>query len=52
MNDRRFLFLVASTREPGHVGKTESHGCVRMTNWDALRVADAVDTSVPVVMQE
>ncbi|WP_368856995.1 hypothetical protein [Escherichia coli] len=25
---------------------------MRMTNWDALRVADAVDTSVPVVMQE
>ncbi|PZS73072.1 L,D-transpeptidase family protein [Stenotrophomonas maltophilia] len=40
------------TPVPGHVGKTESHGCVRMTNWDALRVADAVDTSVPVVMQE
>lgn len=40
------------TPEPGHVGKTESHGCVRMTNWDALQVADAVDASVPVVMQE
>lgn len=40
------------TPEPGHVGKTESHGCVRMTNWDALRVAAALDTSVPVVMQE
>ncbi|MEG0185406.1 MAG: L,D-transpeptidase family protein [Stenotrophomonas sp.] len=40
------------TPEPGHVGKTESHGCVRMTNWDALRVAAAVDTSVAVVMQE
>lgn len=40
------------TPEPSHVGKTESHGCVRMTNWDAVRVADAVDTSVPVVMQE
>ena len=40
------------TPVPGHVGKTESHGCVRMTNWDALRVADAVDTSVPVLMQE
>ncbi|MEI2262802.1 L,D-transpeptidase family protein [Stenotrophomonas indicatrix] len=40
------------TPVPGHVGKTESHGCVRMTNWDALRVAAAVDTSVPVVMQE
>ena len=23
MNDRRFLFLVASTREPGHTGNTE-----------------------------
>jgi len=40
------------TPEPGHVGKTESHGCVRMTNWDALRIAEAVDASVPVVMQE
>jgi lipoprotein-anchoring transpeptidase ErfK/SrfK len=40
------------TPEPGHVGKTESHGCVRMTNWDALQVADAVGPSVPVVMQE
>lgn len=40
------------TPEPGHVGKTESHGCVRMTNWDAVRVADAVDTTVPVLMQE
>ena len=39
-------------RPSGHVGKTESHGCVRMTNWDALRVADAVDSSVPVLMQE
>jgi len=40
------------TPEPGHVGKTESHGCVRMTNWDALRVADAVGPSLTVVMQE
>jgi len=40
------------TPEPGHVGKTESHGCVRMTNWDAVRVADAVGPSIPVVMQE
>ena len=40
------------TPEPGHVGKTESHGCVRMTNWDAARVADAVGPSLVVVMQE
>ena len=40
------------TPEPGHVGKTESHGCVRMTNWDAARVAEAVGPSTPVLMQE
>ena len=30
------------TPEPSTVGKTASHGCVRMTNWDALRVAALV----------
>jgi len=40
------------TPEPRSIGKTQSHGCVRLTNWDALAVAAAVDTSVPVVMQE
>jgi lipoprotein-anchoring transpeptidase ErfK/SrfK len=27
------------TPEPARVGKTASHGCVRLTNWDAARVA-------------
>jgi lipoprotein-anchoring transpeptidase ErfK/SrfK len=30
------------TPEPSEVGKVQSHGCVRMTNWDALRVAALV----------
>jgi lipoprotein-anchoring transpeptidase ErfK/SrfK len=30
------------TPEPGRVGHTQSHGCVRMTNWDAARVAALV----------
>jgi lipoprotein-anchoring transpeptidase ErfK/SrfK len=30
------------TPEPGRVGHGESHGCVRMTNWDAARVASLV----------
>ena len=30
------------TPEPSQVGRTESHGCVRLTNWDALRVAALV----------
>lgn len=30
------------TPEPGTVGHTSSHGCVRLTNWDALRLAAMV----------
>ena len=43
---------IHGTPEPGRVGKTQSHGCVRLTNWDVLQVAAAVDASVPAVMQE
>ena len=25
--------------EPQNIGKTESHGCIRMTNWDVLRLS-------------
>jgi len=30
------------TSSPGKVSKAESHGCVRLTNWDAERVASSV----------
>lgn len=40
------------TPEPAAVGKTQSHGCVRLTNWDVARVAAAVGPATPVVMQE
>lgn len=30
------------TPEPGSVGHTSSHGCVRLTNWDALKLAAMV----------
>jgi len=36
------------TPEPGNIGKTESHGCVRMTNWDAAHVAALVKPGTPV----
>jgi lipoprotein-anchoring transpeptidase ErfK/SrfK len=36
------------TPEPGHIGHTESHGCVRMTNWDAARLASLVKPGTPV----
>jgi lipoprotein-anchoring transpeptidase ErfK/SrfK len=36
------------TPEPSQVGKTASHGCVRLTNWDALKVASLVHPGTPV----
>jgi lipoprotein-anchoring transpeptidase ErfK/SrfK len=39
------------TPEPSHVGHTESHGCVRLTNWDAQRVAALVVPGTPVVFE-
>jgi lipoprotein-anchoring transpeptidase ErfK/SrfK len=39
------------TPEPGHIGHTESHGCVRLTNWDAARVAALVKPGTPVVFK-
>lgn len=40
------------TPTPASIGKTQSHGCVRLTNWDVEALATAVDPRVPVVMQE
>ena len=34
--------------EPAKVGKVDSHGCVRMTNWDALALAEMVRKGTPV----
>jgi lipoprotein-anchoring transpeptidase ErfK/SrfK len=36
------------TPEPGNIGHSESHGCVRLTNWDAARVASLVKPGTPV----
>jgi lipoprotein-anchoring transpeptidase ErfK/SrfK len=37
--------------EPGRIGHTESHGCVRLTNWDAARLASLVKIGTPVVFK-
>ena len=33
---------IHGTPVPGHVGKTESHGCIRLTNWSAAEVGAVV----------
>ena len=39
------------TPDPSRVGYGQSHGCVRLTNWDAARVAELVGPSTPVVIK-
>ena len=39
---------IHGTPSPDKVSKAESHGCVRLTNWDAERVAGSVAKGTPV----
>jgi lipoprotein-anchoring transpeptidase ErfK/SrfK len=43
---------IHGTPVPGLVGKTESHGCIRLTNWSAAEVAGLVKAGTEVVLQE
>jgi lipoprotein-anchoring transpeptidase ErfK/SrfK len=40
---------IHGTPEPAKIDKTASHGCVRLTNWDATELAGMVSKGVPVV---
>jgi len=39
------------TPEPSKIGYGQSHGCIRLTNWDALRLAAIVHPETEVVFQ-
>ena len=43
---------IHGTPEPSLIGKTTSHGCVRLTNWDALKVASLVRQGTGVLFKE
>jgi lipoprotein-anchoring transpeptidase ErfK/SrfK len=42
MNLDERTYGIHGTAEPGKIGKVASHGCVRMTNWDARTLAAMV----------
>jgi lipoprotein-anchoring transpeptidase ErfK/SrfK len=42
---------IHGTPEPSRIGHTESHGCVRLTNWDAARLASLVKPGTPVLFR-
>lgn len=44
-------FGLHGTPEPSTIGRTESHGCVRLTNWDAAKLGRLVSVGTRVTIQ-
>lgn len=42
---------IHGTPKPEQVGRTESHGCFRLANWDALTLLDLAWTGLPVAVE-
>ena len=43
---------IHGTPEPGKIGKTFSHGCIRLTNWDAEDLAAEVQKGTKVIFKD
>jgi lipoprotein-anchoring transpeptidase ErfK/SrfK len=43
---------IHGTPEPSRVGKTQSHGCVRLTNWDVLELSKIVAPGTHAILEE
>jgi lipoprotein-anchoring transpeptidase ErfK/SrfK len=43
---------IHGTPEPQYIGKTESHGCIRLTNWDAVDLAAMVHPGTAVKFED
>lgn len=48
----RETYGIHGAPEPQQVSKTQSHGCVRLTNWDATELGHAVGAGVPVSFRD
>ncbi len=42
---------IHGTPEPANIGKTQSHGCIRLTNWDVMKVVKAIARGATVLLQ-
>lgn len=42
---------IHGTNEPHTIGQAESYGCIRLTNWDAARLAQMVKPGTPAILQ-
>jgi lipoprotein-anchoring transpeptidase ErfK/SrfK len=44
-------FGLHGTPEPSTIGRTESHGCIRLTNWDATKLGHLVSVGTKITIQ-
>ncbi|MGA2131216.1 MAG: L,D-transpeptidase [Bryobacteraceae bacterium] len=43
---------IHGTPDPSKIGHAESHGCIRLTNWDASQLAEMVKSGTPAILVE
>ena len=43
---------IHGTPSPGSIGHAESHGCIRLTNWDAEELSRMVEKGTPAILKE
>ena len=43
---------IHGTPEPSKIGKTQSHGCIRLTNWNVEAMGHSVSPGLPALLQE
>jgi lipoprotein-anchoring transpeptidase ErfK/SrfK len=43
---------IHGTAEPAKIGKSESNGCIRMTNWSVEALAKVVSPGMPATLQD
>jgi lipoprotein-anchoring transpeptidase ErfK/SrfK len=43
---------IHGTPVPSAIGKTTSHGCIRLTNWDATELAKMVTPGMPAILEK
>jgi len=45
-------YAIHGTPEPSMISRTSSHGCIRLTNWDAAELAAAVVPGTPAILRK
>jgi lipoprotein-anchoring transpeptidase ErfK/SrfK len=43
---------IHGTNDPDSIGRNTSHGCIRLANWDIVKLAEMVKTGVPVTVDD